>query len=346
MTRRIRLFAFALLAASVAAGPAAAQMAYGKAPRSNKEPDLPVDADGKTAVRVDQKLGAKVPFDLRFLDHDGKEVTLGECVGGKPTILVLAYYSCPKLCTEVLNGLTQEMKKLARVGLTAGRDFHVVTVGINPKENYTFARIKREAYLNEYDKRNPAEPGWWFLTASHGQGTDLLAAEDTVRTLADAIGFRYVPDNNKAYQQAAEAADEQQRRVKRETAIRKTKEYVHPSTVTVLTPDGTVSQYFHGMPRIGGGDVEDGYTAEDLRQALAAANGGKVGTLLSRAMVNCFAYDDLTGHYQPVMRSLTLLAAPFPLLVGAIVWTAWRRSRREKAILPRTAGEPPGPSVN
>lgn len=331
LARRLTL-PVALLVALAAVRPAAAQMSYGKAPRPPQNPDLPA------GVRVEQKLGAKVPLDLAFADHDGKEVTLRECVGGKPTVLVLAYFACPKLCTEVLNGLVGEMKALSRVGLTAGRDYHVVTVGINPKEGWQFARIKREAYLREYDGRPPTEPGWWFLTASHGQGTDLVAADEKVRTLAAAVGFGYAPDNQLAYEQAAAEPDPEKQRVKRETAIRKTKDYVHPSVVMVLTPDGAVSQYFHGMPRSGSlptaeGEtpLENGYTAEDLRQALAAANGGKIGSLLQRAMANCFAYDTEKGNYRLAMRTLGYAAAPFPLLLGLIVWSAWRRARRERA---------------
>lgn len=317
----------ALLAALLAAAPAAAQMSYGKAPRLNKEPELP------PGVGLEQKLGAKVPLDLTFYDHDGQPVRLGDCVGDKPTVLVLAYFSCPKLCTEVLNGLVGEMKKLSRVGLSAGRDYHVITVGINPKETWTFARIKREAYLAEYDRRNPAEPGWWFLTASHGQGTDVLEAEEKVRTLARAVGFNYAADNHKAYEQAAEETDPVKARVKMETAVRKTKDYVHPSMLAVLTPDGTVSQYHLGL-------APQDYTAEDIRRSLEAAKGGRVGSLVSRLALLCFAYDEHTGKYEPVMRALAVVALPFPLLIGAIVYSAWRRHRREKAITPAAAATP------
>ena len=62
MTRRMTLPA-ALLAAALAAGPAAAQMSYGKAPRLNKEPDLPA------GVGVEQKLGAIRAYRSQFDDE-------------------------------------------------------------------------------------------------------------------------------------------------------------------------------------------------------------------------------------------------------------------------------------
>lgn len=332
--RRLTLFAL-LLAAVAVARPAAAQMSYGKAPRLNKEPGLPTDADGKSASRIDQKLGEKVPLDVTLFDHDGKETRLGDCLQGKPTVLVLAYFSCPKLCTEVLNGLVGEMKKLSRIGLTAGRDYNVVTVGINPKEGPDFVFVKRQSYLAEYDKRPMTETGWWFLTASKGQGTDVLAAEEKVRALAAAVGFHYAADNHTAYEQAKAESDPVQARVKLETAIRRTKDYVHPSAVMVLTPDGTISQYFHGMPRIGPSPegeppLEQGYTAEDLRLALEAANGGKIGSPLTRAMVTCFAYDVEKGNYRIATGAMGIVAGVFVFVVGGIVAVAVRQARREK----------------
>ena len=50
-----------------------------------------------------------------------------------PVILVLAYYRCPMLCTQVLNGLVDVFK--SRVfGLKLGEDFQVVTVSFDSRE--------------------------------------------------------------------------------------------------------------------------------------------------------------------------------------------------------------------
>jgi protein SCO1/2 len=339
MVRKVGL-SVALLAAAFAAAPAAAQMSYGKAPRINKEPELPA------GVGIEQKIGTKVPLDLTFYDHDGKDVLLGDCVTGKPTILVMAYYACPKLCTEVLNGLVRELKALNRLGLSAGRDFNVVTVSINPKDAPTFARMKRKSYLTEYDKRPEDEPGWWFLTASHGQGTDLLAAQDKVTTLAKAVGFNYAADNQKAYDEAAGEPDPVKQKILMEKAVRKTKEYVHESAVIVLTPDGRISQYHLGLAPMN-------YHAEDLRKSLDAASGGKMGSVITDVKVLCFAYDVNDGHYKPVMRAMGLLAVPFAALAVGIAYVTWRKARRERPVAPEAAAAvgrpvyvqagPPGP---
>lgn len=321
----IRVLLSLILFTGLAGAEARAQMSYGRAPRVAKEPTLP------EGVGITQKLGEQVPLDLVFQDHDGKDIRLGDCVGGKPTVLVLAYFSCPKLCTEVLNGLVGEMKPLTRFNLRAGKDFNVVTVSINPKDAPAFARMKRMSYLDEYDKRPETEAGWWFLTASHGQGTNLLEAETKIRRLSDAVGFNYVADNHKAYEQANAEPDAAKKAVMLETAIRKTKDYIHPSMVVILTPDGKISQYFHGLPKaIAGGSLDDGYTAEDLRQALAAANGGRIGSRLTNMALNCFAYDDLSATYKLNMGRLRWAALPFAFIVPAIGLYAWRQARRER----------------
>lgn len=303
-----------------------AQMSYGRAPKVAKEPNLPVGL-----VKVDQKLGGQIPLDLELYDHHGKPIKLADCVDGKPTILVLAYFACPKLCTEVLNGLVYEMQPLTRFNLRAGKQFNVITVSINPKDSPLSARPKRAAYLETYDKRGEDEPGWWFLTASHGQGTNLLEAQEKIKTLSDAVGFHYVADNREAYDQAYAESDETKRKVKLETAIRKTKDYVHPSMVLVMTPQGRISQYFHGLPRsIGGDDLEFGYNAEDLRKALAAANDGRLGSRLTNMAISCYAYDDLSATYKLNMSRLQWVAAPFPFMVLGLVWYARRQALRER----------------
>src|SRR5437763_691525 len=56
-------------------------------------------------VDFEQRLDAEAPLDVQFKDEHDQTVRLGQYFGDKPVILVLAYFRCPMLCTEVLNGL-------------------------------------------------------------------------------------------------------------------------------------------------------------------------------------------------------------------------------------------------
>src|SRR5689334_16476639 len=78
--------------------PAASESASMKAESQAAGDDIPVPPPTYKAggVKVDEKLGAKVPTDARFRDQDGKLVTLGELLAGElPTILTFNYSDCP-----------------------------------------------------------------------------------------------------------------------------------------------------------------------------------------------------------------------------------------------------------
>jgi len=159
-------------------------------------------------VGIDQNLNAQVPLELTFKDETGQTVRLGQYFREKPVVLALVYYECPGLCDMVLNGLTHSMEQ---VTLNLGRDFEVVTVSFNPKENWQLAASKKANYVEKYQRKGAVE-GWHFLT---GQ-------EDNIKKLADATGFHY----------------------KFEPI---TKQFAHAAGIMVLTPEGRIARYFYGI---------------------------------------------------------------------------------------------------
>jgi protein SCO1/2 len=160
------------------------------------------------SVGIDQKLNAQVPLDLRFRDDRGREVALGELFGERPVVLALVYYECPMLCNQVLNGLTQALKVMS---LDVGRDFDVVAVSFDPKEETKLAHTKKLAYVSKYGRAESAG-GWHFLTGS----------QESIAALADSVGFRYRWDDT-------------------------SQQWAHGAGIVVLTPRGVVSRYFYGI---------------------------------------------------------------------------------------------------
>jgi protein SCO1 len=156
-------------------------------------------------VRFDQRLNEQVPLELEFRDEDGRTVRLADYFDGKPVVLVLAYYRCPMLCTQVLNGLVQAMLDMP---LSAGRDFTVLTVSFDPREQPELAAAKKHTYLQRYG-RPGAEQGWHFLTGDEGP----------IQRLTEAVGFRYTYDPRHDV-------------------------FAHASGIMVLTPSGKISRYF------------------------------------------------------------------------------------------------------
>ncbi len=159
-------------------------------------------------VGFDQRLNQQVPLDTVFTDETGKQVQLGDYFGSKPVILVLAYYQCPRLCTLVLNGVVEGMLDIP---LNLGKDFNVVTVSFDPRENWQLAASKKESYLRRYG-RPGGEAGWHFLTGK----------EDQIKRLTNAVGFRYRFDPVQ-------------------------NQYIHASGIMILTPGGKISRYFYGV---------------------------------------------------------------------------------------------------
>ena len=159
-------------------------------------------------VRIEQRLGAQAPLDLTFRDEAGRPAPLREYINGKPTILVLAYYDCPMLCTLVLNGLTSSLSDLK---FDVGREFNVVTLSFDPREQPALAAAKKEVYVKRYGRAGAAA-GWHFLTGD----------EANIKQLAQAVGFRYAFDPA-------------------------TGQYAHASGIMVLTPAGRVARYFYGI---------------------------------------------------------------------------------------------------
>ncbi|HUA82446.1 MAG TPA: SCO family protein [Bryobacteraceae bacterium] len=186
---------FAALTASAQQQSATANLAYKPAALRN--------------VGIDQKMGAQVPLDLPFVDSSGHDVKLGQYFGGKPVILALVYYSCPSLCTMILDGVSRSIKEIST--LTAGKDFDVVVVSFNPRETPEMAADKRTVFLHQY-KRPGAENGIHFLTGE----------EASSRMLADSVGYHYAYDSV-------------------------SNQYAHPSAIMLLTPQGRVARYFYGI---------------------------------------------------------------------------------------------------
>lgn len=167
---------------------------------------LPQELEG---VGITEHLNTTIPLDLEFVDDTGRTVRLADYFDGeRPVILSLVYFSCPMLCTLVLNGLTEAMQGISWI---PGKEFEIITVSFNPAETHTLAQLKKQNYINEYG-RPEAAAGWHFLTGS----------EANIQTLTKAVGFGYRWD------------EEQQ-------------QFAHAAALFVLTPDGKLSRYLYGI---------------------------------------------------------------------------------------------------
>jgi protein SCO1 len=196
--------------AVAAASSARAQMTGAPTAGYKREPGITA-ATVPAALReigFDQHLGQPIPLDVLFRDESGSGVRLGQYFSTRPVVLLFAYYDCPMLCTQVINGLSTALGILS---LEPGKEFEVVTVSFNPLDTPETARAKKAVYIERYKKPHASE-AWHFLTGD----------QTSIDLLTKAAGFRYAWDAE-------------------------TRQYAHPTGVMVLTPDGRLARYLFGI---------------------------------------------------------------------------------------------------
>jgi protein SCO1/2 len=165
--------------------------------------------DELKGITVDEHLNTQLPLDLTFTDERNRPVQLRQFfTGQRPVILQLGYYSCPMLCSLVSRGLVDSLKP---VQYTAGTDYELVFISIDPNEDWQLAQGKKRSFLKEYN-RPGAESGWHFLTGK----------ADAIEKVAKAVGFNYkwVPSAG---------------------------QFSHPAVISICTPGGKLSRYLYGI---------------------------------------------------------------------------------------------------
>jgi protein SCO1 len=266
--------ALLLLGASTAAGAQPARIA----------PAVPPAAPIGEADIV-ESLNEAVPGEATFTDWEGRQGRLRDYFDGqKPVLLTLVYYRCQSLCSLVLGGLS---KAARNSGLQLGRDYRAVTISIDPRETPELAMERQRGHLQSLGMPGQAKD-WAFL----------VGAEDQVKKVADAVGFKYRYDPQ-------------------------SEQYAHAAAIMVLTPEGRVSRYLYGFE----------FPPRDVKFALLEAGGGRIGTSFDRVILTCFKYDPNTRRYGlyifGFIRGGALLV--FGALAAALA-VYWRREYKRGTI--------------
>jgi len=121
---------------------------------------------------------AALPLDVSLIDEAGRAVTLRTAIGGVPTVLVFADYTCRTLCGPILEFTTAG---LAKTGLKPGADYRLVAIGIDPKDKPEAAQAMRARHI---DNGSPINAAAVFLTGG----------EAAVSAVTEAAGLHYYYD--------------------------------------------------------------------------------------------------------------------------------------------------------
>jgi protein SCO1 len=232
---------------------------------------------GEVKIGVEEKTGNIVPADLTFRDEEGQKVKLGDFLG-KPTILVIVYYSCEHVCPQLLGGLSQALPRLA---FSPVKEYRVLTVSIDASDTPQIARAAKKNYLKaigSFDRRPDRlfpEDGWKFLTGP----------QQSITALTQAVGFSY---------------------------RKETDGFTHPVVLVFLSPLGKISGYYYVTKFQYGQGYPISFTSFELNLALTEAAQGKAVTGLKKALLYCFSHEppgqSKFFNFMAVVGIFTLLA--------------------------------------
>ena len=233
-------------------------------------------------VGIEEKIGQNIDLGLMLTDENGQKLPLSTFFKAhKPVILSPVYYNCPGLCNFHLNGLVDTLKSL---DWTIGNQFEMLEVSFDAKETPEVASKKKAAYVKVY-QRAGAESGWHFLTAD----------QETITKLTGQLGFKFKWND-------------------------KVNEWSHASAAIVISPEGKISRYLHGIQ----------FETRDVKLALNEAADGKVGNIVDSVMLYCFKYDRHQSKYGLAVFNLMKIAGAVTVLALAL-WLipVMIRARRE-----------------
>lgn len=169
-----------------------------------------LDAKEDNQIGIYENLGATLPLNVGLTNEYNQKITLKDAIKNKPTILTLNYFDCPGLCSPLLNEVAHVINKLQ---LKPYLDYNVITISINPDDNYKKAKQKKDSLLKSITKSFPPQT-WSFLTTN----------QKNIDLITNTLGFKY------------------EKRIKDGVV-----DYLHPSVIIVITPKGKISRYSNGI---------------------------------------------------------------------------------------------------
>jgi protein SCO1/2 len=294
-TRLLPVIAGVLLTALMGS---TAQVVRAQAYAPQQESTLPAEVTPQQldSVDMDYHLGAQITQNLVFTDSDGQRVKLGDYFDGeRPVVLQLGYYKCPMLCGLVFQGVR---KVVEETNLDLGDDYQVITVSIDPAEQPSLAKMKKQTVTRDLKSgtgQQGAENGWHFL----------VGESHMIERLADEVGFGF-------------------------KWVREQQQFAHPAVIMILSPDGTITRYLSG--------VNYADNEQTFRLSLVEASEGKVGSLVDQFLLTCLHYDPSLGTYSAtamgIMRAGGALTVVLLLIViGGFLWRDHRRRNVNNARL-------------
>ncbi len=135
-------------------------------------------------VGILEKLGQTIDLNLKFIDEDGKDITLKE-LADKPIVIAFVYFHCPGICSPLQTGLAEVID---RSDIVPGKDYRILSISFDHREGPDKAKKWQKQYLSGIKRKINSED-WKFLTS------DSL----TIQKITDQAGFYFKSDGKDDY---------------------------------------------------------------------------------------------------------------------------------------------------
>ena len=242
------------------------------------------DARDVKDIGIDEKLGDIIPGELVLINENNEPVVFKDLLSqDTPTVLNLVYYSCPRLCNFATDGLLQVVNETEALQL--GEDFKILTVSFDPEDTTELAATKAPKYRKSMKRGEGTQKNWPFL----------IGEKENIEKLTESVGFKYKVDGT---------------------------EFAHASALIVLTPEGKISRYLHGIQ----------HEPTDFRLALLEASKGEIGSskLINSVLLFCYGFDPVGKKYALKALNIVKAGGVITLLLLCVGLTyLWRREKRE-----------------
>ncbi|MCX6268011.1 MAG: SCO family protein [Bacteroidetes bacterium] len=172
---------------------------------------------------------------------------------------------------------------IEKIGLELGKDYQVITVSFNDDDTPEASVEKKKNFLRAHSK--PRAENWTYLTGDSAN----------IYSLTHAVGYNFTRAGN---------------------------DFMHPSCIMVLSPQGKVTRYLYGTS----------YLPFDVKMALIEAQKGQSRPTINRVLEYCFSYDPEGRKYTLQVTKITATIIIFfavALFIILIVRSSRKKSKTQ-----------------
>jgi protein SCO1/2 len=146
---------------------------------------------------------------------------------------------------------------LEKIDLEPGTDFNLITISFDPTDAPENAADKKMNFMKSIQRRLP-DNAWHFFTG------DI----NNIEKITESVGYRFKKDRQ---------------------------DFIHPSTLIILAPDGKIIRYIMGLS----------YLPFDVKMAVIEAAEGRIGPTINKVLLYCFSYDPQGRTYAMNITKIT-----------------------------------------